>query len=305
MFLILVLFAVVTVALALWRGYQAEVRNPTDGPVIQGVHIRSFGDPDAPPVVLIHGASGTTYDMTFRLAPMLAQEFRVHVVDRPGFGHSQSIADESLSGQADALRRAVSEIDPRAPIVLGQSYGGSVALSWALDAPESVAALVLAAAPSQVWKGGPSRLNRLLSARGIGHIASWLIAAYVPRSYIDRQIGDIFAPQPAPDGYTDSLAAGLSIRPSTHRLNARQRIALKSQIAAMVQHYPDIDIPVESIHGDADVIVPLDIHARPLASQIAGNNLDVLEGIGHMPHHVAPEALLEATRRSARRAGLL
>jgi pimeloyl-ACP methyl ester carboxylesterase len=46
------------------------------------------------------------------------------------------------------------------------------------------------------------------------------------------------------------------------------------------------------------------IHAAPLAGQIEGANLTLLEGVGHMPHHVAPGAVVAAIDRAARRAGL-
>jgi pimeloyl-ACP methyl ester carboxylesterase len=72
----------------------------------------------------------------------------------------------------------------------------------------------------------------------------------------------------------------------------------------MSQHYPRIDVPVEIVHGQKDPFVLPRIHAAPLAGQIEGANLTVLEGVGHMPHHVAPVAVVAAIDRAARRAGL-
>jgi pimeloyl-ACP methyl ester carboxylesterase len=72
----------------------------------------------------------------------------------------------------------------------------------------------------------------------------------------------------------------------------------------MSQHYPQIDVPVEIVHGQKDPFVLPQIHAAPLAGQIEGANLTVLEGVGHMPHHVAPGSVVAAIDRAARRAGL-
>ncbi|TCP42111.1 alpha/beta fold hydrolase [Rhodovulum marinum] len=72
----------------------------------------------------------------------------------------------------------------------------------------------------------------------------------------------------------------------------------------MAARYPDLRSPVEIIHGTADHIVGIDIHARPLARQLPNARLTALPGIGHMPHHAAERATLAAVERAARRAGL-
>ena len=72
----------------------------------------------------------------------------------------------------------------------------------------------------------------------------------------------------------------------------------------MVPLYPEIAVPTEILHGDADITVPLQVHAEPLAGQIPGANLVVLPGVGHMPHHTNPDALEAAIDRAAARSGL-
>jgi pimeloyl-ACP methyl ester carboxylesterase len=86
------------------------------------------------------------------------------------------------------------------------------------------------------------------------------------------------------------------------RLNARQLTALKGYIRDMVPRYPDLAMPVELLHGDADTIVGLDLHSRALATQLPQARLTVLPGIGHMPHHAAQADLVAAVERVAARA---
>ncbi len=265
------------------------------------IHVETYGPEDAHPVVLIHGASGSTYDMTFALAPALAEDFRVYVVDRPGFGHSPRMGDESLSAQARVLREAVLSLDPRLPIVLGQSYGGAVALEWAVQGGEA-AALVLVSSPSHDWETGHSRLHRTLATPVLGWWAAELIHGFVPQFVIDSQLAEVFAPDPVPEGYADHFQPRNSIYPKRHRQNARQRIALKSEIAEMVPRYGALTLPIESLHGTEDVIVPDHVHALPFDATVASNVLTRLEGVGHMPHHVATEAVVEAVHRAAHRA---
>ena len=308
--IILFLIAVITVTLALRRIRRAEQLAPMRGKLVTGaggatIHVETSGPARAQPLIMIHGMSGSTYDMTHSLMPELEDKFRVYIVDRPGFGHSPILKHgEDLQSQARAIREAVFVLDSRKPIVLGHSYGGAVALSMALDAPESLAALVLLSAPSQPWKGAPGLSHRLLTTPILGPIAAWLIAAYLPKPYLDAQVGDVFAPQAPPDGYVDTFQPILALRPSTFMLNARQRITLKAHLADMKLHYPTIGLPVESVHGTADTTVPHLIHAGPLDNQMQVNRLIELGGIGHMPHHCALKDIERAVYRAASRAAL-
>jgi pimeloyl-ACP methyl ester carboxylesterase len=61
---------------------------------------------------------------------------------------------------------------------------------------------------------------------------------------------------------------------------------------------------VEILHGDADLIVPLEVHSEPLSAQIPDATLTVLPGIGHMLHHADPAGTDAAIDRAARRAGV-
>ena len=58
----------------------------------------------------------------------------VILFDRLGLGHLEKITDigDTLKDQARLLRDAALMLGTERPIVLGQSYGGSVALAWAL-----------------------------------------------------------------------------------------------------------------------------------------------------------------------------
>ena len=88
------------------------------------------------------------------------------------------------------------------------------------------------------------------------------------------------------------------------RANARQVAGLRPHVVRMARAYGRLPMPVEAVHGDADTIVPFDIHAAPLEGQISGARVTPLPGIGHMPHHVALDAVVAAIDRATARAGL-
>jgi len=102
------------------------------------LHVEAVGD--GPPLVLLHGWAMHS-GLFGTLLPALAARFRVHAVDLPGHGHSRDVRADTLDGFADALARAFGPGEPLT--VLGWSFGGQVALRWALREPARIARLIL------------------------------------------------------------------------------------------------------------------------------------------------------------------
>ncbi len=271
------------------------------------LHVDVAGQPQgrAPDVVLIHGASGNLNDFTFDLVSRLAPDFRVISVDRPGLGWSDSWgeADSDPQFQARVIRRALAQIGVERPVVVGHSYGGAVAMGWALEAEAETGALVLLAAATHPWPGNLGfwyRLNETPLAR-MGRRA---VAALATQQQADSVARAIFRPAPVPPGYSDHFGPGLSLRRGALEANTRQVNALFTHVERMHPGYANLSLPVEAIHGDADRIVGLELHARRIAAEVPGARLTVIEGGGHMPHHSHPELTVEVIRRAAARAGL-
>ena len=269
------------------------------------VHVVVKGS-SGPTVVLIHGLSGSARDYTQALAERLALRYRVLVFDRPGLGYSDDLGpdDDSIVDQARILKKATAQLGDEAPIVLGQSYGGAVALAWAVRFPTRISALVLVSSPSQVWDSGLPPLYLINSIPLLAKIVTPLLSAYVSEARVERELDTIFSPQKPPLGYGTHIGAGLTLRRQTMQVNARHRANLKEELYALVPMYPSLDLPTEIVHGDEDETVSVDIHSIPLARQIPRANLKILEGIGHMPHHVAKDEVIGAVNRAAKRTGL-
>lgn len=306
----LALGAVGLVGLTGWRlaarDSAALAASPALGQILRvdgaAVHVLVQGS--GPDLVLIHGASGNLRDFSFSFAAQLQDHYRVIMVDRPGFGHSDPLPDgeTSLAAQAARIRGAVAQLDVTNPIVLGQSYGGAVALAWALQEPP--AALVLVGSVALPWPGKLDPWYRIndtwIGRKTILPLAS----AFVPESYVRHSVEGVFAPHPAPPGYIDHLGLDMTVRFSTLSTNVAMVNDLWDQVTAQAPGYPGLDLPVELIHGEADTIVPPDIHARPLSQILPNAHLTILPGTGHMPHHTDAAAVIAAIDRAALRAGL-
>ncbi|WP_425070351.1 alpha/beta fold hydrolase [Sagittula sp. S175] len=287
------------------RERQAEADFPPEGQFVEvnghPVHYVQRGQ--GPDAVLIHGMSGNLRDMTFSLLDRLAETYRVTAFDRPGMGYTPPLHDggETLAEQAALLSAAARALGLDRPVVMGQSYGGSVALAWAVEFPETLSALVLTASPSHPWDGGMSRLYRVNSHPVLGPLTIPFEAAWVSNGFVRRATASVFAPQEMPEGYAEHIGAALTIRRVALRANALHRAGLLDQIAAMEPLYDRMDMPIEMVHGTADDTVGLSIHSEPMADRLPHAHLTVLDGIGHMPHHVSEGAVVDAITRAFER----
>jgi len=107
------------------------------------LHIESRGA--GAPLLLIHGW-GMHCGIWGSMVGQLAQHFRVHCVDLPGYGASSIIAQYNLDGLVQSLSEYWHTEYCDEPLTLcGWSLGGQIALRWALLAPHQINKLVLVA----------------------------------------------------------------------------------------------------------------------------------------------------------------
>ncbi|CUX82448.1 MAG: putative hydrolases or acyltransferases (alpha/beta hydrolase superfamily) [Roseibaca calidilacus] len=281
------------------------VQTPPQGAYValDGGRVHAVVQGQGPDLVLIHGANGNARDFTFDLAGRMAQEFRVISFDRPGFGHSDAFGGlKSPMAQAQVLRDAAAELGVDRPILLGHSYGGAVAMAWALQAPGDVAGLTLLAPAVYPWPGELGLWYQLSSSWLGQKVVLPLVAGLAPRSAVDSSLEGVFAPNPVPEGYMDHLGYDLTLRASQLALNARQVDGLKGYVEAMSPGYPALTMPIEIIHGDQDTTVGLSFHSQRMADTLDNAQLTILPDVGHMPHHARPKDVADAIRRTYTRA---
>lgn len=279
----------------------AEAAFPPEGQIlsVSGVQVHAVVMGKGPDVVLIHGSSGNTRDMTYALAPELAKRYRVIVFDRPGLGYSDPLDPKgaSLKDQAKLLSQAAAQLGAENPILVGHSFGGALALAWAVHHPDRVSGIVALAAGSHPWNTGLSTYYKILSHPVLGRLTIPFITAFVGEDRVQREFEGVFAPDAVPDGYLNHFGPGLTLRRASLRANALQRANLLDEITTLAPRYSEIAVPLEILHGTVDTVVGLNIHSRPLAAAVEGANLVPLEGLGHMIQHSAQAETIEAVDR--------
>ena len=283
-----------------------EARYPATGTRLgvegRQVHAVTTGAAGGTPIVLVHGASGNVRDFALSILPGLAQRHTVIALDRPGFGYSETLPDHGwrLSHQVDALRGAIRTMGHTRYILAGHSYGGTLVMRWVLQHPDEVAGVLALSAPVLDWGGGGLGIHYEIGGRPvIGPALAWVAPLLAGPDWLKSAMTDVFAPDPVPPAYFTEGGVELALRPHTFRANSVMMFKIYSEILDQYRRYPEITCPVEIVHGEADIIVPPQIHAIPLSNILPDARLTLLPGVGHMPHHARPNDVVAALDRLA------
>jgi 3-oxoadipate enol-lactonase len=118
---------------------------------------------EGPPLFLFHSllSDRASFDA---IVPELSKSFRTIVPELPGFGRSHAVTG-GLAGVADRMAEAVKDAaGGEDAVVLGNGYGGFVALQMAIRHPEIAAKLVLADCGAAFTEPGREAFRNMAAA---------------------------------------------------------------------------------------------------------------------------------------------
>ena len=266
-------------------------------------HVVELGAPaGTPPIVLLHGAGCNLEDMR-ALGERLAAKHRVILVDRPGQGWSEGNlpATRSPAAQAAILRELLDRLEVARAVLVGHSWGGTLAVTFALDHPHRAAGLVLLAPPTHPHL---HRLTWLYGALSLPFVG-WLFARSLelPLSALALPAGvrGAFVPQTPPPNYLRRSAAWLLLRPRCFLANARDVAGLQVFLSTQVSRYATLCVPTVIISGEQDRVVTPRQHAMAFAAALPGAKLVLFPHVGHMPHHAEMERVVAEIEELAAR----
>ena len=296
--------AVITVAL--------RRRYPPTGQlvVVDGValHVVDFGvtASRALPVVVIHGASGNLEEARLGLAGALSGR-RTLYVDRPGHGHSSrgGLGAEAPADQARLIAGAMDALGIPRAIVVGHSWGASVAAALAVERPDRVAGLVLVSPATHPWPGGVAWYHHIAKRPFLGRLFTATVALPLGLLLLKPGARAVFMPEPMPDRYVERGRIALTLTPGSFRANSLDIWHFKANVTAMAPRYREIKAPVVVVTGDQDSVVAPWIHTDSLVRDIAGAEKILISGAGHMPHHAHASVIAEAVETVSRRAAAM
>ena len=252
------------------------------------------------PVVMIHGNAGDLRDFEFGTFALLARNYHAIAFDLPGHGLSKmpGKAKGTIHEQAVILHQAITTLGIKEPILVGHSWGGAIALAYALLYPRETSALVLLApaAYSDHHRDAPAAF--LLQIPLLSDLCITMLKPILGRRLLRKSLKEAFSPDPVPDDYFKAAAAVWLDR---KRLKAfiKEDLMIGSSLQKLSGQYQKIHAPVIIVTGDSDLAVSPQQNAFNLHKAIANSELLVIPHAGHQIPETHPEAVLRAVDMAA------
>ena len=248
---------------------------------------------EGPAILLIHGIAGSSNAWRF-VMPELARRYTVIAPDLIGHGESaKPMGDYSLGAYASGLRDLLQVLGHTQATVVGQSFGGGVAMQLAYQYPDCCERLVL------VDSGGLGRevswLLRFMTLPASEYLMPVLFPSFV------REWGNDLSDLLHRRGVRmyrlgEMWRSYASLTESSNRQSFIRTLRAVidpggQTVSAMDRLYLAGEIPTMIVWGDGDSIIPVS-HAYAAHQAIPGSRLEIIQGSGHFPHVEAPERFL-------------
>jgi pimeloyl-ACP methyl ester carboxylesterase len=238
-----------------------------------------------PPLVLLHGL-GLTWRCWRPVLGALEARHDVIALDLPGFGASAPLergVRPTPSALADAVAEELDRLDLDAPMLVGNSLGGWIALELArrgrAQRVVAIAPSGLEAPPERMYVIGLNELMRV-RARLSAPLGRAVTAPWPTRALLFAGLRTRPWRVPADDGRRELNAFG---RSPGFQSTLRWTVG-----AAMAEGLADIRVPVRVAVGTLDVMLGA-FTAPRFSAVIPGAELRVLPGVGHVPMNDDPE----------------
>ena len=109
----------------------------------------------------------------------------------------------------------------------------------------------------------------------------------------------VFGPSPVPPSFEADFPLSMALRPSQIRASAGDTALMIPGAAATVARHGELAMPVFILAGAGDRVVDTQAQSGTLHANVPGSTLRVVEGAGHMIHHIDPDAAAAIIREAA------
>jgi pimeloyl-ACP methyl ester carboxylesterase len=232
---------------------KAQRENPPQGRFIgvDGVRLHYVERGNGRPLVLFHGNGSMIQDFeSSGLIDLAAKDYRVIVFDRPGFGHSLRPRNVvwTPEAQADLFKKALDRLSVQRAIVLGHSWGASVAVALAVRQPSFVEALVLASGYYFPTARTDVAASSVPAIPGLGDIISYTISPILSRLMWPAMLRKLFGPRSVPEKFA-GFPKEMAVRPSQIRASAAEAALMIPAAFASSKTYSELEMPTIILAG--------------------------------------------------------
>ena len=275
-----------------------------DGPV----HYLDFGG-DGMPLVMVHGLGGNAMNW-MAVGPELAKNHRVLALDLAGFGRTPLFnRSATLGANAELVHSFIEQVIGEPTILMGNSMGGHIAILEAADHPRWVAALILVdpAIPGvHVRRPDPTMLG-VMAALTLPGLADFVIdrrARVLGPERLVRETIALVAVDPSRidaeviDAHVQLMRerGNLGRQASRAFLQAVRSLGLRMADPRFWSKIKKVEAPALVVHGELDRLIPVSA-VRELVRRRPDWNLEVIEGVGHVPMMETPDLFLKVVNQ--------
>jgi pimeloyl-ACP methyl ester carboxylesterase len=276
---------------------------PTDGKYISlhGKDVHYFEQPgQGVPVVLIHGLPGTYKDFD----PVIPKLAGLHVIsiDRPGYGWSRG-GWLPYQDQIDVVHDLLTQLKLAPVILVGHSFGGTLALGVARRYPQDIAKMILVApgaggSRSSAMEMLEARYARVSQLPVVAAITDFSVNNVIKRAAATSGAETAFAPGKVDPSFEQRLLS-VSMTPGNLASFASDQLDFNDTSAWVDANVPQIRVPSVIIGAQDDHFISTD-EIRRLADTLPGTQLVTVDG-SHMIPYTHPDVIAEQVRIAGRR----
>ena len=216
--------------------------------------------------------------------PALAEKYRVTLIHLPGFDGSEPAMLALMDAYVATIEDGYDEFNIGSDsVLLGNGFGGSVALAFALAHPERIAKLVLSDAAACFPPEGRQAfalMAQKVADSGLAAVAEIAAKRVHSPAYLAAH----------PEAVEQRKKVLLGIDPRAFQ--AACRILQETDLTPLLHH---LRVPTLVVCGELDQATPPALN-KAIAEKVAGARYVELPGCGHCPPLEQPEAFLAAIR---------
>lgn len=263
-----------------------------------------YGQPGAPPLLVLHGGPGASHDYLLPQMLELARDHELIFYDQRGGGRSRTDDPAPITWRThvEDLDAIITELRLEPLSVVGYSWGGLLALLYSVEAAHGQTAhhirrLVLID-PAPVTREFREQFEREFARRQAGADVAQL----------RRELADSGLRERDPEAYRHR-AFELSVAPyfadpraardlTPFRVTGRVQESVWQSLGDFDLLSPgaldSVHVPAIVLHGRQD---PIPLQSSEAVARAVGAELVVIDGSGHVPYVEQPEALFDAVER--------
>jgi proline iminopeptidase len=270
-----------------------------------------YGDPAAPPILLLHGGPAASHEYLLPQMLALAEEHRLVTYDQRGGGRSRHDDDRAVIGwrdQVEDVARVAAELRIAPLTIVGYSWGGLLAMLYAVEAssggvlPPPVRLALIDPAPitRPARQAFEQELARRQAGPDVAALKSELQASGLrerdPDAYRQRAFEISVA------GYFADPARARDLTPFRVTGRVQQSIWQSLGDYDLRDSLGSVRVPTLVVHGRQD---PIPLESSEEAARALGTTCVVIDGSGHVPYVEQPAQLFPLLRAFLRDTGSL